>query len=82
MVLSSFLKSISFPNSSEPADIPKTAVTTTFGLFEFVHMPFGLRRAIQTFQSFMDHVLHFCYAYIDDVLFISPNADEEHEEHL
>ena len=68
----------------EPDDIPKTAVTTPFGLFEFLHMPFGLRNAAQTFQCFIDQVLrglHFCYAYIDDLLITSSNP-EEHKHHL
>ena len=68
----------------EPSDIPKTAVTTPFGLFEYVRMPFGLRNAAQTFQRFIDQVLrdlHFCYAYIDDILIASSNP-EEHQQHL
>nr|VZI50186.1 unnamed protein product [Spirometra erinaceieuropaei] len=36
------------PVASE--DTSKTAVTTPFGLFEFVRMPFGLRNAAKTFQ--------------------------------
>ena len=68
----------------EPADIPKTAVTTPFGLFEFVRMPFGLRNAAQTFQRFIDQTLRglqFCYAYIDDLL-IASHTPDEHIEHL
>ena len=38
----------------EPSDIPKTAISTPFGLFEFLRMPFGLRNAAQSFQRFMD----------------------------
>ncbi|BHF75000.1 hypothetical protein SprV_0501809300 [Sparganum proliferum] len=67
-----------------PEDVPKTAVTTPFGLFEFIRMPFGLRNAAQTFQRFIDRVLRglpFVYAYIDDLLVASRNA-EEHKEHL
>lgn len=68
----------------EPSDIPKTAITTPFGLYEFVKMPFGLRNAAQTFQRFIDQVLQgltFSYAYIDDVLIASPTP-EDHKEHL
>ncbi|BHF63933.1 hypothetical protein SprV_0200692900 [Sparganum proliferum] len=67
-----------------PEDVPKTAVTTPFGLFEFIRMPFGLRNAAQTFQRFIDRVLRglpFVYAYINDLLVASRNA-EEHKEHL
>ncbi|BHF70227.1 hypothetical protein SprV_0301327700 [Sparganum proliferum] len=65
-------------------DIPKTAVTTPFGLFEFLRMPFGLRNASQTFQRFIDRVLRglpFVYVYIDDVLVASRDV-EEHLQHL
>ena len=68
----------------EPTDIPKTAITTPFGLFEFLRMPFGLHNAAETFQRFIDQVLrdlHFCYAYIDDVL-VANASEEEHKHHL
>ena len=63
----------------EPKVIPKTAITTPFGLFEFVRMPFRLRNASQSFQRFMDQVLRdldFAYVYIDDVLIASSSHDE------
>ncbi len=65
-------------------DIPKTAVCTPFGLFEFTVMTFGLRNAAQTFQRHLNNVLNdldFCFAYIDDILVFSANP-EEHVRHL
>lgn len=67
-----------------PVDIPKTAITTPFGLYEFPFMTFGLRNAAQTFQRFIDEVvrgLDFCYPYLDDILIFSKNQ-HSHKEHL
>ena len=33
----------------DETSISNTAITTPFGLFKFVQMPFGLRNAVQTF---------------------------------
>ncbi|BHF67897.1 hypothetical protein SprV_0301092600 [Sparganum proliferum] len=68
----------------EEEDIPKTAVTTPFGLFEFLRMPFGLRNAAQSFQRFIDDILRglsFTYVHNDDILVASSSA-EEHASHL
>ncbi|UYV63747.1 hypothetical protein LAZ67_2005485 [Cordylochernes scorpioides] len=65
-------------------DVPKTAITTPFGLFEFTRMNFGLKNARQTFQRFMDDVtkgLDFVFVYIDDVLNASKN-ENNHIQHL
>ncbi|XP_032687537.1 uncharacterized protein LOC116851826 [Odontomachus brunneus] len=67
-----------------PEDVPKTAVTTPFGLFEFLGMPPGLRNATQTFQRHMDGLLRgidFAACYIDDIIVFS-NSHEEHLQHL
>lgn len=68
----------------EPRDIPKTAITTPFGLYEFTHMTFGLCNAAQTFQRYMDVALRdldFVFVYLDDIAVASSNA-EQHEIHL
>lgn len=70
--------------SVEPSDIPKTAICTPFGLFEFTRMTFGLRNAAQTFQRHLNTLLRdltFCFIYIDDILVASKN-ESEHFKHL
>lgn len=67
-----------------PDDIPKTAITTPFELFEFNFMTHGLRNASQTFQRFMHEVtdgLGFLFVNIDDILVFS-KTPEEHAKHL
>lgn len=62
------------PVNSE--DIPKTAVITPFGLFEFLRMPYGLKNAAQAFQRLMDTVLQglpYVFVYLDDILIASSN---------
>ncbi|GBM37272.1 Transposon Ty3-I Gag-Pol polyprotein [Araneus ventricosus] len=66
------------------ADVPKTAVITPFGLFEFLFMPFGLCNAAQTFQRFMYEIvgdLDYCFVYLDDAL-IASTDESEHLKHL
>ena len=67
-----------------PEDVPKTAIATPFGLFEFTRMPFGLKNAAQTFQRLMDSVtakLRGVFVYLDDVLVASSSA-AQHESDL
>ena len=61
-------------------DIPKTAIITPFGLYEFLRMPFGLKSAAQTFQRLMDTVLQelsCAFVYLDDIL-VASSSDQEH----
>jgi hypothetical protein len=67
-------------------DIPKTAINTRYGHFEFLVMHFGLTNAPATFQTLMQHVLRpfldiFAIVYIDDILIYSSSIDE-HLEHI
>ena len=67
-----------------PEDIPKTAVITPFGLFEWIRTPFGLRNAAQAFQRLMDRIgdgLDFVFIYLDDILVASADA-AQHKQHL
>ena len=59
-----------------PSDIEKTAITTPFGLFEYVYMPMGLRNSGATFQRVMDGVFRdvpCVFVYLDDILVFSEN---------
>ena len=65
-------------------DIPKTAIITPFGLFEFLRMPFGLKNAAQAFQRLMDGILRdlsYAFVYLDDIL-IASATPEDHSRHL
>jgi hypothetical protein len=65
-------------------DIPKTAIITPFGLFEYLFTPFGLSNAAQTFQRMMDHTtdgLEGVFAYMDDSRVGSPDR-QTHLHHL
>ena len=67
-----------------PEDIPKTAVITPFGLYEWVRTPFGLKNAAQAFQRLMDRVgsdLDFIFIYLDDIL-VASSSEAEHIDHL
>ena len=59
-------------------DIPKTAICTPIGLFEFLKMPLGLKNSPSTFQRFIDSLFrgdNFVFVYLDDILIAS--IDEE-----
>jgi hypothetical protein len=65
-------------------DIPKTAIITPFGLYEFLYMPFGLANAAQTFQRLMDsqfRSIPFMFIYLDDILIFSQSRSQ-HLSHL
>lgn len=70
--------------SVHPDDVPKTAIITPFGLFEFNMMTSGLCNAAQTMQRLMNSILMdfpFVYVYLDDLL-IASSSEEEHLGHL
>jgi hypothetical protein len=67
-------------------DIPKTAFTTRYGIFEYLIMPFGLTNAVAHFMYLMNSVFmpeldKFVVVFIGDILVYS-NSMEEHEEYL
>jgi hypothetical protein len=68
------------------SDIPKTAFTTRYGLFEYTVMSFGLTNAPAYFMNLMNKVFmkfldNFVVVFIDNILVYS-KTEEEHAEHL
>jgi hypothetical protein len=70
----------------QPEDIPKTAFTTRYGLYEYLVMSFGLTNAPAHFMYLMNSVFmpeldKFVVVFIYDILVYS-KSEEEHAEHL
>jgi hypothetical protein len=70
----------------QESDIPKIAVRTRYGLYEYTMMCFGLMNVHAYFEYLMDKVFmeyldKFIVVFIDDIL-IFLKTEEEHEPHL
>ena len=67
-------------------DIPKTAFSTRYGLYEYTIMSFGLTNAPAYFMYLMNSIFFeeldvFVVIFIDDILIFS-KTEEEHAEHI
>ena len=80
------LRSGYFQLRIHPENIPKTAFTCKYGLYEYTVMSFGLTNAPAFFMHlmnmvFMDYLDVFMVIFIDDILIFS-KSEAEHEVHL
>ena len=71
---------------TEPSSQHLTAFMTPWGLYEWVHLPFGLKNAPGEYQRFMEQCLGelwdtICIPYLDDVICFSKTF-EDHLDHL
>ena len=69
-----------------PSDIPKTAFTTKYRLYEYLVMSFGLTNAPAYFMYLMNSVFmpeldKFVVVFIADILVYSKN-EKDHAQHL
>jgi hypothetical protein len=70
----------------KPSDIPKTALSIRYGLYEYLVMSFGLTNAPAYFMYlinsvFMPELDKFIVVFIDDILIYS-KTEEDHADHL
>jgi hypothetical protein len=69
-----------------PEDVPKTAFSTRYELYEYLVMSFGLTNAPAHFMYLMNSIFmseldKFVVVFIDDILIYS-KSEEEHAHHL
>jgi hypothetical protein len=69
-----------------PSDVPKTAFSTRYGLYEYLVMLFGLTNALAYFMYLMNSVFmqeldKFVVVFINDILIYS-KTPEDHVKHL
>jgi hypothetical protein len=69
-----------------PEDVPKTAFSTKYELYEYLVMSFGLTNALAYFMYLINSVFiqeldKFVMVFIDDILIYSKN-EEEHAQDL
>lgn len=70
-----------FQTRMHPDDIHKTAVSTPFGLYEWLVMPMGFRNAPAIHQQRVTNALRhligkICHVYLDDIVIWSDSVDE------
>jgi hypothetical protein len=75
-----------FQTHVHPDDVCKTAVTTPFGLYEWLMMPMGLKNAPAIQQrrvvaALREHIGTFCHVYLDDII-IWPDNVKDHVRHI
>ena len=80
-ILQNWFEDVVSSTQDKEGDIPKTAFTTRYGLYEYTIMSFGLTNAPAFFMHmmnkvFMDLLDKFVVVFIDDILIYSKGEEE------